>query len=244
MTMPSQEYDRDTALAELAAATERLLTTASTLTDGDVRAPSLLPGWTRGHVLAHIARNADAMRNLVAWARTGVETPMYASRESRAADIERDAPRSAAEHLRDLAETARALAEDVRALPGDRLDAEVSILAGRRFPVRHIAWYRLREVEIHHVDLGAGYTPEQWPEGFVRRVLEETVTAFGHKEGVPAFALRTTDTGRTWRLGTAAEPPTVAGPEHALFAWLCGRDVGTTLSVTPDGPLPTPPTWP
>jgi maleylpyruvate isomerase len=29
--------------------------------EADVRAPSLLPGWTRGHVLSHIARNADGI---------------------------------------------------------------------------------------------------------------------------------------------------------------------------------------
>ena len=43
-------------------------------------APSLLPGWTRAHVLSHVARNADAMINLLRWAKTGVETPAYPSR--------------------------------------------------------------------------------------------------------------------------------------------------------------------
>src|SRR5256885_15091039 len=59
--------------------------------------PSLLPGWTRGHVLTHVARNGDGLGNLLRWARTGTETPMYASREARRADIEAGAGRSAAE---------------------------------------------------------------------------------------------------------------------------------------------------
>ena len=45
----------------------------------DFAGPSLLPGWTRAHVLAHVAGNADALVNLLTWARTGEETPMYAS---------------------------------------------------------------------------------------------------------------------------------------------------------------------
>jgi maleylpyruvate isomerase len=45
----------------------------------DLDGPSLLPGWSRRTVIAHVARNADALCNLLTWARTGVETPMYAS---------------------------------------------------------------------------------------------------------------------------------------------------------------------
>ncbi|MFG1700137.1 maleylpyruvate isomerase N-terminal domain-containing protein [Nonomuraea sp. NPDC049309] len=61
--------------AELTAATDRLLATAASLSDADLAAPSLLPGWTRGHVLAHVAQNAGSCLNLLTWARTGVRTP-------------------------------------------------------------------------------------------------------------------------------------------------------------------------
>ena len=47
-------------IAEVDRATARLLATARTLDDDAVRAPSPLPGWTRGHVLTHVARNADS----------------------------------------------------------------------------------------------------------------------------------------------------------------------------------------
>src|SRR6476661_3940042 len=57
------------------------------LTDDDLTSPSALPGWSRAYVVAHLARNADALINLLDWARTGVETPMYPSREVRNADI-------------------------------------------------------------------------------------------------------------------------------------------------------------
>ena len=64
--------------------------------------PSGLPGWTRAHVLTHVARNADAMVNLVTWARTGVQTPAYVSRDARDADIETGAGRTPAEIRDDL----------------------------------------------------------------------------------------------------------------------------------------------
>ena len=67
-------------------ATSRLL--ASVRDIQDVGAPSRLPGWTQGHVLTHIARNADGAVNLLTWARTGVVTPQYASWAAREADIE------------------------------------------------------------------------------------------------------------------------------------------------------------
>ncbi len=59
---------------KLADATDRLLATAEGLTGGQAREPSPLPGWSRGHVRTHIARNADGLRNLLIWARTGAAT--------------------------------------------------------------------------------------------------------------------------------------------------------------------------
>lgn len=64
------------------------------LTDSGLTMPSYLPGWSRAHVVAHVARNADALVNLLTWARTGVETPMYASGDQRAREIEEGARRA------------------------------------------------------------------------------------------------------------------------------------------------------
>ncbi len=84
-------------------ATQRLLDDARTLREADLRAPSLLPGWTRAHVLAHVARGADAMRNLLAGARSGRDRPAYASAQAREADIERGAAMRAEDLMADLA---------------------------------------------------------------------------------------------------------------------------------------------
>ncbi|MFD0885995.1 maleylpyruvate isomerase N-terminal domain-containing protein, partial [Streptosporangium algeriense] len=92
----------DVLQAELAASNDRLLATAAKLSDADVAGGSRLPGWSRGHVLTHLARNADSLVNLLAWARTGVETPQYPDPRRRDLDIEGGAGRPAREQLADL----------------------------------------------------------------------------------------------------------------------------------------------
>ena len=90
-------------------ATDRLIRTAERLDHAAVTAPSALPGWTTGHVLTHVARNADAYTNLLTWARTGVETPMYPDRATRAAEIESSAKAPVATLRAELLSTARDL---------------------------------------------------------------------------------------------------------------------------------------
>src|SRR5215211_3296162 len=104
-------------LTETAAATRRLLAGLAELSDADLRAPSLLPGWSRGHVVAHLCRNADAVTNLVAWAATGQERPMYTSQAARDAAIEAGAGRPLAEQLADAEESAERFLAAARDLP-------------------------------------------------------------------------------------------------------------------------------
>src|SRR4029077_9374476 len=102
---------------QLDQATQRLLDTARVITETDLRAPSLLPGWTRAHVLAHVARNADAMRNLLAGVRSGRGRPRCAIAEGREAVVEEGAGRQARELVADLADSAMALRTVARQLP-------------------------------------------------------------------------------------------------------------------------------
>src|SRR5690349_12696005 len=85
--------DVSASLLEIDAASERLVVTVERLTDEDLRAPSRLPGWSRGHVLAHLARNADSCWNLLEWARTGAEYPQYPSDETREAGVQANSGR-------------------------------------------------------------------------------------------------------------------------------------------------------
>ena len=69
----------DTLLDWVAEGQQRAEDAAAGLDDARLHEPSRLAGWSRGHVLSHLARNADALVNLLAWARTGVESRMYAT---------------------------------------------------------------------------------------------------------------------------------------------------------------------
>src|ERR1700746_1657103 len=153
-------------------ATQRLLDTARIITEPDLRARSELPGWTRAHVLAHVARNADAMRNVLAGVRTGQDRPGYASAEAREAGIEQGAGRPARERTTDLAESARALRTVARQLPDEGWRVPVRMQdSGPRFPAAELLTRRLVEVELHHCDLGAGYGPADLPGGFLAMEL-------------------------------------------------------------------------
>ena len=154
-------------------ATQRLLDDARALSEADLRAASLLPGWTRAHVLAHVARDADAMRNLLVGARSGQDRPAYPSAQARDADIEQGAAKRAADLLADLADSAMALRTIARQLPDEGWQVPVRILDSAPFPADQLLTRRLVEVELHHCDLGAGYGPADWPAAFADMELAE-----------------------------------------------------------------------
>jgi maleylpyruvate isomerase len=215
-------------------ATSALTATAAALSDGRAREPSLLPGWSRGHVLTHLARNADGLRNLLIWARTGVETPQYPSWEVREAAIEAGAGRPAAELAADLRQAAAGFAGEAASLPAAAWDVPVRGFTGPPHPAWYTLFRRLTEVEFHHVDLGAGYAPPDWSARFVADQLEWVTGQFARRDNVPACALEVTGTGQRFRVGPGVAPAvTVAGQGCWLLAWLTGRDAGTTLSVSP-----------
>ena len=160
-------------LGQIDDATQRLLGSARVIADPDLRQPSLLPGWTRAHVLAHLARGADAMRALLIGARTGEDRPAYASVEARAAGIERGAAQGAKDLVADVADSAMALRTIARQLPDDAWPRCVRILGSVPFPAAQLLTRRLVEVELHHCDLAAGYTPADWPGAFTALDLAE-----------------------------------------------------------------------
>ena len=151
-------------------ATQRLLDDARIVPEADLRAPSLLPGWTRAHVLTHVARNADAMRNLLAGVRSGQDRAAYASAQARDADIERGA---AKELVDDLADSAMALRTIVKQLPDQAWQVRVRVLDSAPFPAAGLLTRRLVEVELHHCDLAVGYGPADWPAAFATMELTE-----------------------------------------------------------------------
>jgi maleylpyruvate isomerase len=219
-------------------ATERLLRTAEALDAGAVAEPSLLPGWTRGHVLTHVARNADAYTNLLTWARTGVETPGYATPAARVEGIEAGAGRPLRDQIDDIRAAHERFADAGAAMPAE---AWTFHLPSTGQSASAVPWARLREVEVHHVDLGAGYAPGDWSDAFALRLLREIVTGFPPEAG--PLVLRPFGTEHPLTIGDPAGAPVVGGPTRSIAAWLAGRGDGADLTVAPDGELPTPPVW-
>lgn len=224
---------------EVARADERLRATMAQLDEAALRAESLLPGWTRGHVLTHIARNADGYVNLLTWARTGVETPMYPSFEQRSADIEAGAGRPLAELIADVTAAAERFGAAVRAMTPEAWGNPVRHLSGSELRPPKLIWGRLREIEVHHVDVGAGYTPADWDEAFTLHLLREIVGDFG----TGPLRVSADDVNFSAEIGAASAPAEVRGPARALAAWLSGRSTGDGLRRADGGPLPDVSTW-
>jgi maleylpyruvate isomerase len=226
-------------IARIEEATDRLVSSASALSDEQVREPSLLPGWTRGHVLTHIARNADGLANLLTWAQTGSETRQYASFEERNAQIEAGAGRPAAEIVTDVSVSGQAFITQALELPEEAWLAQVQGLRGPWHPAWFTLHRRLHEVEIHHVDLAAGYAPSDWPDALVTDLLYRVTSQLVANPEAPDMVVTDTVTGRQFFLRPdATSEVVVTGPGHALLAWLLGRDDGSALAAEPAGPLP------
>ncbi|WP_409472768.1 maleylpyruvate isomerase family mycothiol-dependent enzyme [Streptomyces sp. HC307] len=222
------DHARD--LVSVREATERLLTAVGKLDNASVSQPSRLPGWSRGHVLAHLARNADALVNVLEG------RPMYVSGQARDADIERDAPRPPDVQFGDLRESADRF-QEAAAVPAD-WSRTVELRNGVTDSASRLPFRRWVEVELHHVDLGIGYELEDLPAEFVEREIDFLADRFaGHPE-VPSTRL--TDGTRAWSTGSAAPEPgtTVTGSRADLLGWLAGRRDGVGLTVS-GGPLPT-----
>ncbi|MGW4636368.1 maleylpyruvate isomerase family mycothiol-dependent enzyme [Nocardia sp. NPDC004415] len=229
-------------LDQVAASTARFDTTIGTLTETALTEPSRLPGWTRGHLLAHMSRNADSLLNLLLWARTGIEIPQYASGALRDADIDAGAPRPLDVQYADFTASAHRWQAVATTMPDPDWTAEVRNRQGGTLTADQIPWMRLRETEIHHVDLGTGYTPADWPAAFVSRLLPESVIDLATKlepAATPTFDIQATDTDFIATLGPGRPHHTIVGPSHALLAWLIGRSPGQDLT----GPLPPLPAW-
>lgn len=226
-------------MEQVAEATTELLVTVDTLDDAALTGASVLPGWSRGHVLAHISRNADSLVNLLLWAHTGVETPQYASAALRDADIELGAPRPLAEQRADLAESAERLIGMARVPTAEQWQVEVRTRQGRPLPAYRIPWMRLQELRIHHVDLNAGYAPADWPADFVAELLAEVAADLGARPDVQPFEIQATDTGFGATVGAGDCDRKVTAPAASLLAWLLGRGADETLPAE----LPPLPDW-
>lgn len=202
--------------------------------------PSALPGWTRGHVITHLARNADALINLLTWARTGEPNPMYSSPDQRNSDIEAGAGRALDKQLADLTESGRRLADAAAALLPEQWSVRVKSAQGRDIPAAEVPWMRVREVWIHLVDLDTGFGVEIIPDAIAAKLVREVAGWMSPK--VDGGTVLRPDGHPAVRLGQEGESDaTVAGPANLMAGWLIGRSGVDRLAC--EGDVPALPRW-
>jgi maleylpyruvate isomerase len=202
------------------------------LTDDELAAPSALPDWSRAHVIAHLARNADALVNLLTWARTGVETPMYPSREVRNAGIETTAAQLPEELRADYAAACARLAVAIETMPASAWTARVRSGQGKEIPATDVPWMRAKEVWVHGVDLRAGLTFADLPADLCTTLVDEVLALFVSRDQALDATIVATDVDRTWGSGAAR----VEGPVAAIAAWLTRSDASGLRGDVPPVP--------
>lgn len=211
------------------------------LNETEFAAESVLPGWSRGHVVSHVASNARAIGRLVDWAHSGVESPMYVSRDVRNAEIAAGAALEPAA-LRELfADSAAELDEKWAILSESEWAHPVRNGQGALVPVSATVWMRAREVWVHGVDLNVGAAFGDFPHEVLGRLLGDIVTSWAERGEHTGLRLVVDDSGHTLGDLTAEDPEIVSGPLADLTAWACGRGSAGVHSTR--SPNPVAPRW-
>ncbi|WP_161962289.1 maleylpyruvate isomerase family mycothiol-dependent enzyme [Nocardioides speluncae] len=204
-------------------ATTRYLQTVDASTDSLLREPSVLPGWSRGHVVAHVALNALGFARALDGITHDKPAPIYDSQERRDADIEEYAG-FPADRLREVSFDAcgRLKAAFEREYAADATIHRTP--GGPEWPVSELISTRCREVEIHHADLLLDYGPGDWPEQFAEYLLELAAYDRGDEHNLqlrtPAAKVAVGD----------GSGPEITGSVADLAWWLLGRGTGDGLS--------------
>ena len=191
----------------------------------DLSAPSLCEGWTRDHVLNHLARNAEALVRLVGAAVDGTGETMYASPERRDSDIDDGVGRDPGVVVGEVEDTAVPLAEALRRLGPEHRDVVLERTpGGPTFKGGMLPFMRLREIVYHHVDLDVGFGFDDVESDLQVLFLENELKRQRGVEGAPPLVLRS-DEGDTWAVGDDTDDvPPVTGTRAGILTWLARQD--------------------
>lgn len=205
-------------LAELRRAAVVVTGIAAGLDDAAVAAPSELPGWTRGHVLAHITGIANAMARQVEYATRGERVELYdGGFENRNRAIELAAGHSAEQHRAAVgAAIDRALAA-FGSLDETGWRAPITFRDGVVLDGGLALW---RELTIHATDLGTGRGPETWSRPFCEHLFDFLAARVpeGQRFVLQPLGLPSVAIGAPGGRSTA-----INGMLTDIAAWLAGR---------------------
>ena len=220
------------ALTDVRAVADQLLALVAHLDDPTARAASGLPGWSRGHVITHIANFSEAMTRQVDEALQGRLIEVYdGGRPARDAAIEAGANRPSAELRSHLSEAVTTLLSAWGKVGPDDWDRPILHRNSNLSAGVNATW---RELTVHTTDLDLGLTPANWSKPFCLHLLDFLRPRT--PEGIHLI-LRSEDT--TWENGTG-EDRTLIGTLTDLTAWYAGRTPPNPIQ----GPTPDLLPWP
>jgi maleylpyruvate isomerase len=209
------------------------------LSDAELDGASLLPGWARRHITAHVGYNARAIARLIEWADTGVETPMYASTAVRDHEIDFGATLSpiALRHLFD--HSAVHLNVEWRDLPAESWHHKVRTIQGREVPATETVWMRTREVWVHAVDLDNGAAFRDIPVPVLERLLRDITGAWKARGTDKDLVLKVDGAQHLSELGDldSNNPEIVSGSLADITAWAGGRPAAGIASNKQEKPI-------
>jgi maleylpyruvate isomerase len=187
---------------------QRLLQSLDSLTDDQCREPSALPGWTRGHVLSHLARNAESHVHVLQCAARGEVGEQYiGGAKARKEGIESHANDSAESLVNAVRRSIYALEGQWAATNSEGWQGHGVNSAGASIAMSDIVFLRWREVEVHHADLALAFTFADWNSTYVRYELDRHVMMWRASKPmgltpVPKIALQLPPNERlAWFLG-------------------------------------------
>lgn len=218
----------------LVEATRRLVRTVDGLDAEALAEPSVLPGWTRAHVVAHLTLNAESLTGVLDGIARNEPVAMYASDDARDQDIEQLAGEDAPELRERFLGSLQPFEAALSTVPEDAWAGDFPrVPDGLVFRRDRIPTMRHREVEIHHADLATDYTPADWPAPFAIALVR---TLAADRSGHGPFTVTATDVDLSVTVGEGQIETDnglllVTGPVGALGWWLAGRGSGEGLSV-------------
>lgn len=199
-------------------ATQSTVQTVDGLTDTQWREPSVLPGWSRAHVVAHLTNHGLGVARALQGLRDGHPVAIYDSNDARDRGIDRLAARRPDE-IRQAFLSSVTRVYDALHHAADTPAATVERTPGSgRIPVTEVLDTRWREVEIHHADLDAGYSQRDWSPEFVSYFLP--LVSHDREPELDLSAVSGEPADLAWWLAGRGAGEGLAGAVPALGPWV------------------------